>query len=236
MYDIIVLGATFAAAGIAHRHRKKCLILESSLQAGNEFYGALNFGSDENQCPKAPEALALQNAFSDCDPYSRITKIYPFLRMADILFGIRPISVEKVEGGYECRAYGVEGFCTFCAKQIIDTRADAEISVSKTYNLLIESAGKPHFDGVECVRAGADHHYILRLCVPLSQGYTQARNLAHQLVLQFSEGQKLIFSASSFDYQVPKNHSAYRGEIRLLPSKAYANPILAFEAGLEVTV
>ena len=46
MYEVIVLGATFAAAGIAEQCKHNCLILERRAQAGYEFFGALQFDVD----------------------------------------------------------------------------------------------------------------------------------------------------------------------------------------------
>ena len=66
MYETIILGATFAAAGIASRQKKKCLILEQSLQAGYEFFGALNYGTDYDVPLKTQEGQALyQQIFAD---------------------------------------------------------------------------------------------------------------------------------------------------------------------------
>ena len=49
MYDVIVLGATFAAAGIAQQHKEKCLVIERRAQAGYEFFGALDFTVEETE-------------------------------------------------------------------------------------------------------------------------------------------------------------------------------------------
>ena len=39
MYDVIVLGATFAASGIARQYKERCLVIERRAQAGYEFFG-----------------------------------------------------------------------------------------------------------------------------------------------------------------------------------------------------
>ena len=236
MYDVIVLGATFTAAGIAHTFKKNCLILEQSFQAGSEFFGALQFGSGYDNKPKRNESAALQERFLDSDMYSWHTEIYPYLQQADILFGTQVSSIQKTDNGFLCVAYGVQGFYTYEAKQIIDTRSNEEISVSKTFNLLIESSETPVFSGVFFEKAGLENHYILHLPVPLSCGYPEARKMAQNVVRQFSETQKLILSASVFDYQIKADYPKKRDDILRLPSKAYNNPILAFEVGLEVTL
>lgn len=236
MYEIIVLGATFAAAGIAHRYKKSCLILEESLQAGNEFYGALQFGHGYDRTPRNEEAKNFQESFLGSDLYDRITQIYPYLQQADVLFNVRPVSIKKSENGFVCEVYGADGFCTFEAKQVIDTRADDEISISKTYNVLIESAETPEFEGCIFEKGGMDNHYVLRLPIPLGKGYAEARAEIQNAVCRFSESQKLILSAAAFDYKIKEGFPVTRDGIIRLPSKAYINPVLAFEAGLEVAL
>ena len=55
-YEIIVLGATFTAAGIAQKYKEKCLIMERSTLAGYEFLSALNFGTEYSCEPILDEA------------------------------------------------------------------------------------------------------------------------------------------------------------------------------------
>ena len=233
MYDVIVLGATFAAAGIAQTLKKNCLILEQCLQAGCEFFGALNFGSDYESSPESEEAKALYQGFKDTNIYSCDKLIYSHLSEADVLFGTRLVKAERTEKGFSCVTYGVDGFCTYEAKRVIDTRSCDEISASKTFNMLIESDEKPEFSGVESLKTGVENHYVLRVPVPLSCGYSEARIKARTVIHSFSENQRLILLASLFDYQIKKDYEKHCDGIIHLPSKAYKNPILAFEAGVK---
>ena len=236
MYDIIVFGASYAAAGIAHTHKKRCLILEAGMQGDNDFYGALQFGSDYDRTPKNEAAVTLQKNFLDTNVYQRAPLIYPYLQEADVLFGIRPVSVKKTENGFVCEAYGIEGFCTFEAKKIVDTRTGDDDIEAKTFNVLMVSDKTPNFEGVEAEKTDFEGHYVLHFPVPLSQGYKEARVMVRKAVDQFSEAQQLIISAASFDYRLKEQIPEERDGISLLPSKAYPNPILAFDAGLEVTL
>lgn len=234
MYEVIVLGATFAAAGIAHKCKDKCLVLEHRVQAGYEFFGALQFGSGYEKEIKCADALALYESFSQesagfygCDAH-----IYPYFKDCHAIFGAQVVSVEKCDGGFVCVAHGVSGFCTYKAKRIIDTRCNAEMSVSKTYNLLIASEETPAYDNVHYYKAGGENRYVLRCPVPLDCGYAEARTIAKKLIQDFKETQRLILSADEFDYQVKKEYPQERNGILYLPSKAYENPIRAFEAGV----
>lgn len=44
-YEVLVLGATFAAAGLAQVPGSRCLVVDRCGQPGWEFLGALNFGT-----------------------------------------------------------------------------------------------------------------------------------------------------------------------------------------------
>lgn len=206
MYDVIVLGATYAAAGIACRQKKNCLVLERRTQAGYEFFGTI--GSES------------------------VPSIYPSLGEADVLFGTEVVSVEKTDEGFACMTHGVGGFRSYEAKKIVDTRCNAEMSIAKTYDLLIESKETPAFSGVCWEKTEDENRYVLRCPVPLSCGYVAARGIARNVIRGFSETQRLILSADEFDYQVKAGYPKTEGGILYLPSKAYEDPRLAFEAGM----
>lgn len=235
MYETIVLGATYLAAGIASRQKKKCLIIEQTLQAGYEFFGALNFGADYDATPKTQEGASLYQQFfsAGVTPYMRNTYIYPILKESDVLFGTQIVDIEKKDEGYLCRIFGVDGYSSVWAKKIVDTRCFEEISSAKTYNLLVESDTAPQIGGVMVESTGVDRHYVLRCPVPLSCDYGQARAVAEDVIRQFAEGQKLILLADEFDYQVKQALPEVINGISVLPSKAYKNPVCAFEAGQE---
>lgn len=236
MYETIVLGATYTAAGIGLRLKKKCLILEQSFQAGGEFFGALNFGKDYHKPRKTPEGEQLYCQFfgEGATPYVRNTNIYPLLQNCDVLFGTQIVSIEKNENGFLCKTYGINGYDSFTAKNVIDTRCTANRTALKTYNLLMLSATLPSISGVEAESTGIDCHYVLRCPVSLSCDYNQAHEIAENVAYQFSDGQKLILLADEFDHYPLGDLPETANGVRILPSKAYPNPICAFEAGLEV--
>ncbi len=207
MYEVIVLGATFAAAGIAESYQKDCLVLERRAEAGYEFF---------------------------CPHFDSDMEVYPHLQKADVLFGTDVVSVEKTENGFSCTTHGAEGFRTFAAKRVIDTRCSAKLCHGKTYDLLIESPVTPDFPGVACKYVGEKKHYILCIPVPLDWGYTRARAKALDIIRQFSETQRLIYSAGEFNYQVKSDYPKEENGILYLPSKAYADPAQAFGAGKEM--
>lgn len=234
MYDVIVLGATFAAAGIAAALQEKCLVIEPRTQAGYEFFGALSFGTNCQKAPVRQAARDLQKALlpeNGC-PYGGDRLIYPYFEASHILFATRPVSTEQTEDGFLCTVHGVNGFCTYKAKTVVDTRSSDAISISKTYNLLIESEEPPALEGADIQPGGLDRHYLLSCPVPLSATFCDARSLAQKYIARFSETQKLILSANVFDYRVKPEFPKQSDGIHYLPSKLYEVPALAFEAGL----
>jgi len=236
MYEVIVLGASFAAAGIAARLGESCLVLERRLQAGSEFFGALQFGSDYDKAVHGKEASELlekfrqaENGYYCCDAH-----IYPFFHPDHTLFATEIVSVKKKDGVFQCVTHGVDGFRTFEARQVVDTRAHREAVLSKTYNLLVRSDETPRFAGVSAEKAGMADHYVLRCPVPKECGYAEARVEAEKIIRQFSEDQRVILFAGAFDCQVSPAAPETESGIRYLPSKAYENPVLAFDGGLSL--
>lgn len=208
MYDVIVLGATFAAAGIAGLCKEKCLVIERRAQAGYEYFGALDFSVDE-------------------------TEIYSYFKSNNILFCTEIVSVQKNDNVFECVTHGAQGFCTYYAKKVIDTRSNAKMSLSKTFNLLIDSKEEPAFSNLHWEKTKGENRYIVYCPVPLSYGYAEARAAVQGIIEQFSETQRLIFSAYEFDYHIKEGYPKTQDGILYLPSKAYENPGLAVAAGLE---
>lgn len=207
MYELIVFGATFTAAGIAEKHQGSCLVIERRMDAGYEFF---------------------------CPHFDSDTEVYPHLQKADLLFGTDVVTVEKTDEGFRCLVHNVEGFSTFEAKRIIDTRCNARMCEAKSYDLMIVSSEAPAFPGVSCKKVGQEKHYILSVPVSLDCSYPDARAAALQVVKQFSSSQRLIYSAGEFNYQVKAGYPKEENGILLAPSKAYADPAKAFNAGKEL--
>lgn len=236
MYDVLVFGATFAAAGIAARCGESCLVLEPRLQAGYEFFGALQFGSHYNKPVHGEEAqqllrkfLQAENGYYCCDAH-----IYPFFHPDHTFFATQIVSVEQKDGIFHCVTHGVDGFRTFEARQVVDTRCQVQTALSKTYNLLIRSSSPPCFSNVSAEKAGMEDHYVLQCPVSLSCGYAEARAEAQKVIQKFSEDQRVILFANEFDYQFRAETPKIEDGIRYSPSKAYENPVLAFDAGLSM--
>ena len=205
MYEVIVLGATYAAAGIARQYKEKCLVIERRLQGGYEFF-----------CGQCQEP------------------IYEIFGTCHTVFSAEIVEIQKSDKGFTCLTHGVDGFRSYEAKAVIDTRCREEMCLSKTYDFLMESNKTPDFANVTWEQGNKDNRFILHCAVPLDCTYPQARAAEKAIVEQFAEGQKLILSADNFTYQVKPGYPKVENGVLLLPSKAYATPTLAYEAGQEV--
>ena len=240
-YEIIVLGATFAAAGIAQKYGQKCLIVERSTQAGYEFLGALHFGTDYTEEPVTEEAKNLLKIFKQKKAFSEdriclydcATPFYKVLEGKNVLLNTEIISVEKNENGFTCTFHSVSGYRTFKAKKIIDTRVHNNMCNAKTYNFSIDGRGDlVNTPSVICEKWGFEHNYILRCPVLLNADYTDARKAVNEYIKNLPEGFKLLYMADTFDYEVKSGYPKYIDDVLYMPSKAYKNPILAFDAGM----
>ena len=205
MYEVIVLGATYIAAGIAQKYKEKCLVIERRLQGGYEFF-----------CPDTN------------------VEMYEIFKGCDTVFSAEVVSLEKTDKGFSCLTHGVDGFRTYEAKTIIDTRCREDMCHSKTYDLLMESPEAPDYP--DCEEGKGKNRYILHCPVPLGCTYPQARAIIKKIVTKFTANQRLILTADAFTYRVKPGYPKTENGILRLPSKAYETPALAYEAGLCVEV
>lgn len=209
MYEVIVLGATFAAAGIASKLKENCLVIERRGDGGYEFFGGQFFADTEN------------------------LSVYPFLKECDTVFCTDICSVKETENGFVCETHGVDGFVSYEAKKVIDTRTTSAMSCAKTYSLLIDSKETPCFQNAICKAARGEKRYIVELPIPIECGFSEARRKALELVKDFSDTERLILLADEFNYTVKEDYPKEENGILFLPSATFKTPRLAFSAGEE---
>ncbi|MBR3942345.1 MAG: hypothetical protein IKJ55_03220 [Clostridia bacterium] len=240
-YEIIVLGATFAAAGIAQKYGDACLIAERSTCAGYEFLNALSFGTDYKNAPLSEEGKMLFKAFEskgafqgdriclyDCAPL-----LYKQLADKQVLLNTEIVSVKKTDSGFVCTLHGVSGYKTVTAKQVVDTRVHVETVQSKTLNFSLDV--EKEFSGIDGMLAekwGFERNMVMRCPLEKNASFAEARNKILDAVLQLPEDIKLLSIADCFDYTLPETCETQADGMVYLPSKAYKNPVLAFDAGV----
>ncbi len=232
MYDVIVLGATFSAAGIA-QVSENCLVLERRPQAGYEFISALNFGTDSDKELKSEEAKALQKIFKNrTSQFDISAPFYKLLEDKNVLLNTEIISVEKKDDYFVCITHGVSGYHTFEAKKIVDTRCNDSICNSKTYNILMDGDVSELSPDFNYEKVGFENNYVLRIPVSVDASYSEARKKAKDIIETLPETHRLVISADAFDYEVKKDYPKTENGIVYLPSKKFENPLLAFDKGV----
>ncbi len=243
MYDLIILGATFTAAGIAQTFPGSCLILESKPLAGYEFLSACHYGADYHIPPVSPLAQRLHRTFTEKGAFANdriclfdcAAPFYALLEDKDVLLNTHIIHTEKTDEVFCVTVHGVNGFRTFTAKRVIDTRCNNGMICGKTYNMLIEGTGDIVLpEGVIREEWGFTHNYVLRCAVVPDATFITAHKRAMEVLETLPEGHKVILLADDFDYQVKPGYPKSENGILMLPSKAFANPILALDAGVSV--
>ncbi|MBQ6708755.1 MAG: hypothetical protein IJM97_07400 [Clostridia bacterium] len=239
MYEVIVLGATFLSAGIAQTMGGSCLVLERRTQAFYEFTGALNFGTSYDKKLVSEEAENFRKIFEERNIFANdrvclfeiSAPSYKFFEGKNILFNTEIISIEKEENCFVCTTHGADGFNKFKAKRIVDTRVSDSMCDKKTYNILLHSDNGIDSDS-EIKKWGRENNFVMRCPVDLNDNYYQARQKAKEIIEKLPEDTKAVLLAESFDYQVKSDYPKIENSIVYMPSKAYENPLLSFDAGV----
>lgn len=240
-HDVIILGATFAAAGFIHGSNKNCLILESRPQAGCEFLGALNYGTSYDLPLHSDAAKALLAEFKkrkvfqgdriclfDCAPL-----LYAHLAKKQVMLNVQILSVEKSETGYTVTTHSVSGYRIYKARHVIDTRTHPHMIASKTFNVLLSGQGIFSCpNGTTFEKWGSDGHYVLKFPVAADEDYTQARKNLAQLTPFLPPCYRILLTADTFHYSIQPGYPCKKAGILYMPSAAYANPLAAFDAGV----
>lgn len=205
-YDLVILGAGFAAAGLVTSYRGKSLIVERRWQAGAEFFGCLYPNEEEGE-------------------------IHRLLQEHEVLFGTETVTVEPTAEGFLCRFFGPNGFLSVTARQVVDTRTPPEACQEKSFCLLVECPVVPSHPIFEVEKAKGRDRYLLRCPVPLTASFPEAREKALHLLTEARPPMRLILSATEWDAVIRKGYPKWENGILLFPSKAYATPQAALEAG-----
>ena len=242
-YDVIVIGATFTAAGLVQAYGDKCLVLERRPQAGYEFLNAAKFGTDYAEKLVSEEAIALEEQFVEKNAFDgdRIclfdcaSSYYKLLEGKNVLLNMEIVSVEKIDGGFEVTAHGVSGYRTFTAKKVIDTTVHKDMVEAKTLNLLVnteEENPAPLPADLKTEKWGYEVDTLIKCAVAAEAGYIEARRAVAELIDTLPAEYRVAFVADCFDYELKPGYPVEKDGIVYMPSVAYKNPLLAFDAGV----
>ena len=240
-YDVIVIGATFTAAGLLQGYGDGCLILERRPQAGYEFLSALKFGSGFDQPLQSAEAKALRAGFEErgafedgrVNLFDCASLLYARLKGKNVMLNMTPVQIEKDGDGFAVTAHGASGFRSYRAKHLIDTTVRPDIIAEKSLNALINSDTETApFPGAAEEKIGCPGDLLLKCGVPADADYAQARRALAEKINALPPAYKLAVIADCFDESVKGTYPAEKDGITHLPSCGFANPLLAFDAGV----
>ena len=243
-YERVILGATFAAAGLVFNGGSNTLVIESKPQAGYEFIGALNFGTGYDEPLKTQEARALyekfkqKGAFADGKAclFDCASILYSYFLERDVLLCTNIVKIDQNNGIFRITVHGVKGFRTFYTKEIIDTRCNDDNILKKAFHAWIRP-GKtamqiPENLEKELLFGIFENTFILKLNIEKECTYPQARKKLDNLLKNELSGFKLGLSADCFAV-TPKQSGVFKKEGMVqIPSCGFCNPLQAFDAGI----
>lgn len=239
-FDVIVLGATFLGAGIAEALGDRCLMIDRRPQAGYEFINSLKFGHRFDKPLKTEAARSLLEDFKqngafegdriclfECAPH-----FYSLLLDKNVLLNTEIISVEHNDDGFTVTTHGVSGYRVHKAKTVIDTRSLPDAATEKYLNFIVNTdKGATLPDRLDTEKFGYECDTVVKCKVDMSDGYMTARKKVFDIVTTL-EGFKVAMVADEFEYTIKNEIPKSETGITLFPSQSYANPLLAFDAGV----
>lgn len=242
-YDVIVLGATFTAAGLLQVYKDKCLVLERRPQAGYEFFNAINFGTDYNKQLQTDAAKALREKFIEKKAFNgeRIclfdcaAPFYSLLKGKNVMLNMELVSIIPTPDRFSVTVHGVSGYRTYSAKTIIDTRVHQNMIAEKTLNLLVSSENCDLLDlpsSFKLEKWGYTTDVLIKCPVDVKANYLDARKAVADVIRILPEGCKAALVADMFDCRLKGSYPYKKDGITYIPSSSYSNPLLAFDAGV----
>lgn len=227
-YDLIILGATFAAAGMLAAAGERALVLEPRPDAGYEFIGALARARIPAPTLQSPQAQSLQAAFAARGVYERhggdlaaaAPAFYAALTDKHVLLETEILSCEHGEEGWCVLAHGVNGYRRFHASRVVDTRLPEELIREKSLamRILTPEGERP-----------------VHLPVPPQADVLAARAAQRAYLQDLPADCRLLLTAECFTVHAAAPCPEEREDgIRLLPSALFDDPLLAYDAGVRL--
>ncbi|MFM9328190.1 hypothetical protein [Paenibacillus mesotrionivorans] len=229
-YDLVIIGATAAALGLAKTVQSglSTLIVNQTEMVAYEFVNTF----------REPEVYA-RGAF-----YHKAFKELE----ADVLLGTEVAGMTRsAEGGYVLELYNTAGFQTVETSRLVDTTAEApEVRLQgKSLNaLLIQQQGKSvpdmEWEAFSLVPEAQSHAYstaILKMACPEGETVATAR---HRLVEAWLSRPEALgeweIAAIAFVFEQIPVQGKFMAEDgrRFLVSAAYAGPAQSEEAGIQL--
>lgn len=243
IYDKMILGATFAAAGLLTKS-ESCLVIEPKSYAGYEFLGALHFGTDYDEPLSTKEAAVLYEKLKEKDAifhnrgclFGCSSVLYSYFLNKDVLLNTNIVSIQQKQGKFCVTTWGVSGFRTFWAKTIVNTLCDDDNVLKKSFHAWIrpkeEKGNTPEGFLADPLFGAFENTFIINLPIENGETYCSARQRLDAALKTELADFRLGLTADCFA-AVPKTDGIWEKDGMIqMPSCGFKNPLLAFDAGV----
>lgn len=243
-YEVIVLGATFAAAGLAQALGERCLVTDRRGQPGWEFLNALHFGADYDRPLHTAAARELRREWEQRGCFAADGRIdlldggAALCRRlqengAAVLLQSGTVAVEKTPSGFAVTTHGAAGYRTWLADRVIDTRCPAAGIARKSFHALLHADGPVLLpEDMITENWGGEGDFVLKCPVAADAAWPQARAALAALLRRLPEGCRPVLTADAFACVPAAGLPDGADGAKALISCGYANPLLAFDAGV----
>ena len=259
IYDLVVIGATFAGLGAAYAEKGNVLAVERRSQIGYEFIGAYNPATawilreaETEEGGRLKNELIKEGILSD-DMRIYMPEVQSFLYYRiyrdrlPVLLMTEVIAVEKQQGIYEIEIYNASGISRLTAKRVLDTTEGLSLRpedrpkiLRKSINAFLyggeEAETIPAEEGMQIFPANRKGEALLSLELDVAANYIYARQKLHDRWIRRKKSLAswtIALMADCMGIVLDRRcFAAAEGHV-LLCSACFENPLEAFEAGIK---
>lgn len=242
-YDLIIIGATFEAFGIADSFKGTKLVIEEKAKPGYEFIDSFHNGTDYDKEPETKEGKEFKEFLDEKDMLGKIyvpewaaylsswicRKNTPVLLMTNVL------KITEYDGGYRLTVFNTEGINEFYAKQVIDTRT--KDFCGKTLGAAIYSGRFESFHEDMKITGLTDTLTVVEVDVPDDFTYAKGREKFYEIWKNRPEqyaGCLVAAVADIFFKKSPVKDRKISDNYTEVYSTYFANPLLAYDGGAKI--
>ncbi|HBF14680.1 MAG TPA: hypothetical protein DDW30_03150 [Clostridiales bacterium] len=246
--NVLVIGTTALACGLALRLGADCTVADSGWSAGAEFADAMVAEPIDLTKTRAPRTAELTDELWERNILSRTGEVHcPALAGAfakrfraagcRVLLGTRVLEIVRRENGFAVTLFlPREGRTELFAKRVINTLPQDFMTYRKTFSLMLAD-GIPSIgaEGSPRLRHGrfADES-ILTFDVPRDCTLPEAEKIANAWLTENRAclgNARVAGPALAFGYRFETVVDTERDGVRYVPSAAYPDAVSAFEGG-----
>ena len=232
--ELFIVGATFAAIGIADALGKQTVIAEETCVLGTEFAAAFNqkepkkitcFTESGKTLEKqlAMRGLLNPNGEIYAQPAVFVLAKACIRQQIQLHFNTLVTEIKKLENGYKVTLFNCDGYQTILAKQVIDTTSTGVFKNKKREKWICSAVAQ----NGQIKNEITDMQYIP---IPLaeSEGWVEARKKT--LAYAKEKNAKIVMIANAFCYRDRVQPTEQEG-VLWIPSDGFYNLLDAYEGG-----